>query len=70
MEISLTPTPSSDTLPMTHIITENLDDITMEQQGLLTAIGIENIKDLVAPKSRKWTPISYSHEKLQLTTDI
>ena len=55
---------------MTHSITENLDDITTEQQRLLTAIGIENIEDIAAPKSRKWSPISYSREKLQFTRDI
>ena len=45
-EISLTPTPLSETPPMIHSITENLDDIATEQQGLLTVIGIEIIEDL------------------------
>ena len=66
MEISLTPTPLSDMSSMTNSIKENL----AEQQGLLTVIGIENIEGLVVPKSRRWTPITYAHEKLQFTNEI
>ena len=46
MKISLTPIPLSETPLMTHFITENLDDITTEQQGYLSAIGIKSIEDL------------------------
>ena len=70
MEISLTPTPVSDIPPMTHRITDYLDDITTEQQGLLTAIRKEDIEDLAAPKIGNWTPISYANENLQFTSDI
>ena len=72
METSLTPTPLSETPPMTHSITENFDDITTEQQGLLAAKGIENIEeDLAAPRSRRWTPLSYLyHTQRQPTDDI
>ena len=70
MEISLIPTPLSDTPPMTHSVTENLEDITIELQGLLTAIGIENIEDLAAPRMSCWRPITYAHAKLQFTQDI
>ena len=52
MEISLSPTPLLDNPPVTHSITENLDNITTKQQGLLTAIGIENIEDLAAPRNK------------------
>ena len=51
-------------------ISANLDNITTEEQGLLTAIGIKK-EDLAAPrKSRRWTPISYANEKLQFKRNI
>ena len=53
---------------MTHSITENLDDIMIEQQGILATIGIENIEDLAAPRS--WRSISYAHAKVQEINNI
>ena len=42
----------------------------MDQQKLLTAIGIHHIEDLAAPENRNWTPIAYAQEKLQFTKHI
>ena len=37
----------------------------MDQQKLLTVIGIHLIEDLVAPEDRNWMPIAHAQEKLQ-----
>ena len=71
MEISLTPTPAIDIPPTKHSITEHLDNITTEQQGLLTAIGKKHIEDLEAPKPSasylEWTPLSRKSDHTWLT---
>ena len=50
MEIILTPTPLSEVLSPTHSIVDQLAGITMDQQKLLTAIGIH--QDQAAPDDR------------------
>ena len=42
----------------------------MDQQKLLTAIGIYHLEDLAAPEDRNRTPIGYAQEKRQFTKNI
>ena len=69
-EIALTSTPLSADPLMIHNIAEHLAGITVDEQKLLTAIGIQHIEDLAAPEDRNWAPMSYAHEELQFTQHI
>ena len=55
-------TPES--IPLTHNIIDHLDNITTDQQRLLTEIGIAHIEDLASPTGRNWIPIAYAQPKL------
>ena len=70
IEIALAPTPLSEVSLITHNVVDHLAGITLDQQKLLTAIGIHHTEDLVAPEDRDWMPIAYAQEKLQFTKNI
>ena len=70
MEIALAPTPLSEAPPTTQNIVNHLAGITMDQQKLLTAIGIHHIEDIAAPEDRNLMPIVYAQEKLKFPKNI
>ena len=70
MEIALILTPLSADPPMTQNTVQQLAGITMDQQKLLTTIGIQYIQDLAAPEHRNRIPIAYAKEKLKFSYHI